>query len=427
MGTVLGCIADDFTGATDLAALLARSGFPVSLRIGVPAADDAETDAAAFEVIALKIRTQPAAIAIAQARDALIWLQGAGAKRFFWKYCSTFDSTDQGNIGPVAEMLMEKLGARQTIYCPAFPQNSRSVYMGHLFVGRQLLSESPMKDHPLTPMRQSDLVRLLQPQVRGDTGLIDRNTVLQGAGAIARELDKLAAGGVAHFVVDALSDNDLATIAAAVMDMPLVTGGSAIAGELPRLYVKYGLVAAPEENRQGMPQNGIDPGRIVLSGSCSAMTRKQIAHYSKKVASLRLDPLALADDGMETARNWLRQQPLDEPKLIYATAEPDDVRHAQEVLGPDKAGQIVEQALADLAVEAFSLGIRRFVIAGGETSGAVTETLGISRLEIGREIAPGVPWTYTTVQGERIALALKSGNFGSESFFTDAFQTLEAA
>ena len=426
MGTVLGCIADDFTGATDLAALLARSGVSVSLRIGVPAAGEPATDAAEFEVIALKIRTAPVANALKQAAHALGWLQQAGAQKIFWKYCSTFDSTDEGNIGPVAEMLMEKLGARQTIYCPAFPQNGRSVYMGHLFVGRQLLSESPMKDHPLTPMRQSDIVCLLQPQVRGGTGLIDRNTVLQGASAVSRELEKLAGYGIAHVVVDALSDNDLATISAAVMDMPLLTGGSAIAGELPRLYVKHGLVAAPEENRQTFRQE-IGPGQIVLSGSCSAMTRKQVAHYSAKVASLQLDPVALADDGTEAARNWLRQRSIEEPKLIYATAEPDAVRHAQEVLGLEKAGQVVEAALAELAEEAFSLGTRRFVIAGGETSGAVTEALGISRLEIGREIAPGVPWTYTTVQGEKVALALKSGNFGRETFFTDAFQALEAA
>lgn len=427
MAIVLGCIADDFTGATDLAALLARSGFPVSLRIGVPDASEPATDAAAFEVIALKIRNLVAENAIEQANHALTWLQDAGAKKIFWKYCSTFDSTEKGNIGPVAEMLMEKLGTQQTIYCPAFPQNGRSVYMGHLFVGRQLLSESPMKDHPLTPMRQSDLVRLLQPQVRGKTGVIDRHTVLQGAGSVTRELEKLAVDGVAHVIVDTLSDNDLATIAAAVMTMPLVTGGSAIAGQLLHLYVKHGIVAAPEQNRQTLLKDEIGPGQLVLSGSCSAMTRSQVMHYSTKAASLRLDPVALAKEGTEAARNWLRRQPVDQAKLIYATAEPDEVRHAQEVLGSEKAGLVVEQALAELADEAFSLGIRRFVIAGGETSGAVTEALGISRLQIGREIAPGVPWTYTTVQGERIALALKSGNFGEKTFFDDAFTTLEAA
>lgn len=424
MGTILGCIADDFTGATDLAALLARSGLPVTLRIGVPATDQDQTEAATFEVIALKTRTSPVADAVGQARQALAWLRHAGAARFFWKYCSTFDSTAEGNIGPVAEMLMSELCVAQTIYCPAFPENGRSIFMGHVFVGEELLSESPMKDHPLTPMRDSSLIRLLAPQVRGKVGLANRHTVLQGPEALKERLRSLAEEAVRHVVVDAVCDEDLRTIAAATADMSLVTGGSAVAGQLPRYYVERGLVAAPAAPRASTTVNG---GQIVLSGSCSAMTRSQVAYYLGQCASLRLDPVALAEKGVGPAREWLQRQPSDVPKLIYATAEPQEVRQAQERLGLEKASTVVETALANLAREAFGLGIRRFVAAGGETSGAITQALGVTRLEIGPEIAAGVPWIFAKVKGERVALALKSGNFGGETFFEDAFKLLEAA
>lgn len=423
MGTVLGCIADDFTGATDLAALLARSGLPVSLRIGVPSEDQDGTDAVAFEVIALKSRTAPVREAVGEARRAFAWLKRAGAMRFFFKYCSTFDSTAEGNIGPVAEMLMSELGTKQTIYCPAFPENGRSIFMGHLFVGEQLLSESPMKDHPLTPMRDSSLVRLLAPQVRGKVGLASRHAVAQGSVALKARLQSLSEDSIRHVIVDAVSDEDLRTIAAATADMPLATGGSALASQLPRFYVEQGLVAPPAVRQSMAAPKG---GQLVLSGSCSAMTRKQVARYAGRSVSLQLDPVALAAEGVGPAREWLQRQSSDEPKLIFATAEPEEVRQAQESLGLEKASRVVEDALADLAQEAFRLGIRRFVAAGGETSGAITQALGITRLSIGPEIAPGVPWTFADVGGERVALALKSGNFGGEAFFEDAFKLLEA-
>ncbi len=424
MALLLGCIADDFTGATDLAALLARSGLPVSLRIGIPPEKRDRSETAAFEVIALKCRTSPVEIAVEQARQALEWLRQAGASRFFWKYCSTFDSTAEGNIGPVADMLMAETGTAQTIYCPAFPENGRSVFMGHLFVGEQLLSESPMKDHPLTPMRDSSLVRLLAPQVAGAVGLANRNTVLKGAAALKARLEQLSGDNIRHVIVDAVCDEDLGTIAAASFDMPLLTGGSAIAGQLPRLYVEQGLAERPR-HRQALPKAA--GGQIVLSGSCSAMTRRQVATYAAQVASLRLDPIALAEGGATSACEWLRRQPDDAPKLIYATAEPDEVRRAQERLGREKAGQVVEEALSEVAREAFRHGTRRFVVAGGETSGAITQALGVTHLAIGPEIAPGVPWTFAAIEGEAVALALKSGNFGGETFFTDAFERLGAA
>ena len=424
MTTLLGCIADDFTGATDLAALLSRSGARVSLRIGVPDEPPSAGATAPFEVIALKIRTVPPAEAVAESLKALEWLRGAGAERFFWKYCSTFDSTADGNIGPVSEALMAELGAKQTIYCPAFPENGRGIFMGYLFVGEQPLSESPMKDHPLTPMRDSNLMRLLAPQVTAPVGLANRHAVARGADALRGRLSALAAEGVAHVVVDAVANDDLYVIAEACRDMPLMTGGSAVAMPLPELYVRDGLLSADREASE-LPAPG--RGSIVLSGSCSAMTRKQVAAYLGEAAGYRLDPLELARGGLQAARDWLAGQPAEAPKIIYATAEPREVKAAQDALGVDAAGTIVETAIAQLALDARGMGVRRFVVAGGETSGAVTKALGVRQLTIGPEIAPGVPWTFAGSGGETIALALKSGNFGAEGFFAEAFARLESA
>lgn len=420
--TLLGCIADDFTGATDLAGLLRRSGLPVSLRIGVPAAPPQDT--APFEVIALKIRTVPVEDAIVEARAALAWLKAAGADRFYWKYCSTFDSTAQGNIGPVAEALMADLGASQTIYCPAFPENGRRIFMGNLFVGRQPLAESPMKDHPLTPMRDSNLMRLLAPQVRGRVDLLDHDVVANGAGAIRQRLAALAGEGTAHIVVDAISQPDLDAIATATAGMALLTGGSALAMPLPRIYQAAGLLDAAAA-RSAQPS--IDKATLILSGSCSSMTRRQVAAYAASGAPrYRLDPLQLAQTGPQPALDWLAAQDFARAPLLYATAEPAEMRAAQEKLGTAQAGELVENALARAAIAARDRGARRFIVAGGETSGAVTQALGVTQLDLGAEIAPGVPWTFARSNGEAIALALKSGNFGAETFFTDAREKLDA-
>lgn len=423
MAILLGAIADDFTGATDLAGLLARSGCPVSLRIGLPQQDEPSDGLSPFEIIALKCRTVAVDDAVRQTRAALDWLARHGAQKFYWKYCSTFDSTDRGNIGPVSEALMAALGAGQTLYCPAFPENGRSIFMGHLFVGQDRLDESPMKDHPLTPMRDSSLLRLLAPQVKGKVGLANRLTVARGADALKVRFAELKGQGIAHVIVDAVADEDLATIAEASLDFPLITGGSALAMPLPALFARAGRLSVTGQRFSAPPVTG---GQIVLSGSCSAMTRRQVAHYEGRAACLRLDPLVLDAEGPGAALFWLRSQAPDQPKLIYATAEPEAVRAAQDRLGVERAGHIIEQALAELALEAFRLGIRRFVVAGGETSGAVASALGVSRLSVGREIAPGVPWTYARKDGEPVALALKSGNFGTEAFFSDAFDALEA-
>jgi len=423
MTTVLGCLADDFTGATDLAGLLARSGVKVSLRIGVP--DEPPADAAPIEVVALKCRTEPVAEAVTNCRTALAWLRATGAKRFFWKYCSTFDSTAEGNIGPVAEALMADLGVDQTIYCPAFPENGRSIFMGNLFVGRQLLAESPMKDHPLTPMRDSNLMRLLEPQVTRPVDLVDRLTVAKGAEALRAEIAKLAEVGVAHLVVDAVANEDLYVIAEACRDMALMTGGSAVAMPLPELYLKDGMLSA-DAVRPKAPK--LPQGAIVLSGSCSAMTRAQVARYIGSGApGFRLNPLKLAQDGPQAALDWFAMLDPGGAPIVYATAEPEDVSAAQNELGVARAGEIVEDALAKVAVAARERGTRRFVVAGGETSGAVTKALGVTRLDIGEEIAPGVPWNFCESCGHKIALTLKSGNFGTESFFEDALAKLEAS
>jgi uncharacterized protein YgbK (DUF1537 family) len=424
MAVVLGCIADDFTGASDLAAILARSGHKVGLRIGVPDRAEPHDDAAAFEVIALKCRTEPVAEALELTGQAADWLLARGARQLYWKYCSTFDSTADGNIGPVAEALMDRLGARQTIYCPAFPENGRSIYMGNLFVGDVPLAESPMKDHPLTPMRDSNLMRLLAPQVTGKVGHVPWQVVERGSDAVRNRLSELEAAGAAHVVPDAIRQDDLTAIAEAVTDFKLVTGGSALALDMPRLMEARGLV---EPAAGGIEQPTTGGGRLVLSGSCSAMTRAQVAAYAQTAASYKLDPLALAasGDALDEAVGWLRAQPVEADKLVYATAEPAEVAAAQDKLGRERAGAVVEQALARLAQEGFALGVRRFVVAGGETSGAVTQALGVDRLSVGREIAPGVPWCFATREGETFAITLKSGNFGAEDFFAKALSQLD--
>ena len=419
--TILGCIADDFTGATDLASLLARSGIKVSLRIGIPSEEPDVGKTAPVEIIALKCRSVETEQANKETTEALAWLKKSGAKRFFWKYCSTFDSTEQGNIGTVAEALMKEIGTDQTMYCPAFPENGRTVFMGHLFVGEQLLSDSPMKDHPLTPMKNSNLETLLKPQVKGKTGLVKQAYVSQGVDAVKTRFAELKNEGVAHIVVDAVANDDLFTIAKACAHMPLMTGGSAIAMPLPHVYKEQGLLSDNALSNENIKVSG---GNIVLSGSCSAMTRKQVSEFSKTAVAYQLNPLDIKENGIQGAKDWLSGQDINADKMIYATAEPETVEKIQKELGIEEAGLLVENALAELASYALELGVRRFVVAGGETSGAVTKALNVTQLTIGKEIATGVPWTYCQSGSEQIALALKSGNFGDEQFFSKAFKLL---
>ena len=421
MTTFLGCIADDFTGATDLASMLARSGVNVSLRIGVPLSTPENT--AEIEVIALKTRSISASKAIEESLSALKWLKEAGAKKYFFKYCSTFDSTAEGNIGPVSEALMNELKVDQTIYCPAFPENGRSIYMGNLFVGQKLLSESSMKDHPLTPMNDSNLMRLLSAQVSRRVGLADRIVVNSGVNSLKEKLISLKENDVPHVIVDAVADTDLDTIASACQDMDFITGGSALAMPLAEFYKASGKISA---NDNSFMNKKLNTGSIILSGSCSEMTIIQVKNFIQRgAAAFQLDPIDLAENGVKKVLDWLSSQDFTKNIIIYATSDPDTVKKVQAELGVDMAGKIVEQGLSECAIAARELGIKNFIIAGGETSGAITKALNLRQLDIGIEIAPGVPWTFSGKRNNQIALSLKSGNFGSEEFFTEALNKLE--
>ena len=421
MTTFLGCIADDFTGATDLASMLARSGVNVSLRIGVPLSTPENT--AEIEVIALKTRSISASKAIEESLSALKWLKEAGAKKYFFKYCSTFDSTAEGNIGPVSEALMNELKVDQTIYCPAFPENGRSIYMGNLFVGQKLLSESSMKDHPLTPMNDSNLMRLLSAQVSRRVGMADRIVVNSGVNSLKEKLISLKENDVPHVIVDAVADTDLDTIASACQDMDFITGGSALAMPLAEFYKASGKISA---NDNSFMNKKLNTGSIILSGSCSEMTIIQVKNFIQRgAAAFQLDPIDLAENGIKKVLDWLSSQDLTKNIIIYATSDPDTVKKVQAELGVDMAGKIVEQGLSECAIAARELGIKNFIIAGGETSGAITKALNVRQLDIGIEIAPGVPWTFSGKRNNQIALSLKSGNFGSEEFFTEALSKLE--
>lgn len=411
---ILGVIADDFTGATDVASMLVRSGMHTVQCIGVPDGPPPQADAV---VVALKTRTCPASEAVRQSLDALRWLQQAGARQFYFKYCSTFDSTAEGNIGPVAEALMQALGTDFAIACPAFPENGRTVYRGHLFVGDVLLSDSGMRDHPLTPMTDANLVRVLQSQVRAPVGLAPEAVVRQGPQALRSHLEALREAGHGFAVVDAIDNEALHSMAAACDGMPLITAGSGVALGLPQVYVRRGWLQADARAAQLAAVGG---RQAVLSGSCSQATRAQVAHWiAQGRPAFRLDPLLLAE-GRDTLEQGVAtwQTHADQPMLFYATAEPDAVKAAQQRLGVQGAGDAVEHAFSRLAQRLAQQGVRRFVVAGGETSGAVVQALGVDRLRIGPTIDPGVPWTRA--EGRELLLALKSGNFGGVDFFSKA-------
>ncbi|HTO46985.1 MAG TPA: 3-oxo-tetronate kinase [Burkholderiales bacterium] len=416
---LLGCIADDFTGATDLASMLVRAGMRTVQTIGVPA--DARLAAGADAVVvALKSRTIAAAEAVSQSLAALAWLRSGGARQIYFKYCSTFDSTPAGNIGPVGDALLDALGADFTIACPAFPENGRTIYKGHLFVGDLLLADSPMKDHPLTPMRDSSLVRVLAGQTERTVGLVEHRTVRRGGDAIRARFDELRAKGTAYAVVDALADEDLMAIGAACADLALVTAGSGIALGLPQNFFVAGLMQ-PRTDAARLAAAGGKPA--VLAGSCSAATREQVARMARRHPAHALDPVAEPDAARLAAKALSAIAPAleaGEPFLVYSTAEPSQVAAAQARLGAERAATLIEDALAIVAERLVASGVRRMVVAGGETSGAVVKALGVRALAIGPQIDPGVPWTASVGSEPRIALALKSGNFGAPDFFEKA-------
>lgn len=417
MTVLLGCIADDFTGATDLANTLVRQGMRAVQLFDVPTSKTPVPDTDAI-VVALKSRTAPVAEAVQQSLASLEWLKAAGARQFFFKYCSTFDSTPEGNIGPVADALLDALGAEQTIFCPAFPVNGRTLCHGHLFVGDQLLSESGMKDHPLTPMTDANLVRVLAAQTPHQVGLAPYTKVGAGSAALKWHLQQLREKGVRHVIADALSDADLTKIGLAVDDMALVTGGSGVALGLPENFRRAGLLEENDAADELPPAGG---HAAVISGSCSQATQAQVAEMQKTRPAFRIDPLALAtgQDLATEAIEWAAKLLPEDVPLIYATAAPDDVRAAQAELGRERAGALVEACLAKVAKGLVDHGVRRLIVAGGETSGSVVQALGIKGIRIGPQIDPGVPWTMS-LEKPHVALALKSGNFGSVDFFMKA-------
>ena len=414
---LLGCIADDFTGGTDLASTLAAAGMRAVQTIGVP--DDKIDDADAV-IVALKSRTAPREQAVAESVAALRWLQAQGCRQFFFKYCSTFDSTPAGNIGPVIDALMDALDVPLTIACPAFPENGRTVYLGHLFVGDQLLSDSSMKDHPLTPMTDANLVRVLQPQTRHRVGLIAHGTVAAGAAAIENACTSTGSGIA---IVDAITAGDLHAIGRACAGLRLVTGGSGVAEGLPENFRLAGLLKRHDADT-ALPQ--IDGPAAIIAGSCSAATNAQVAHWLKQRPGYRIDVrrLLAGDDIVGEALAWARKQGPQTPVLLYATSTPDEVRAVQEQAGVEQTGTQIEHALAEIAWALAQAGTRKFVVAGGETSGAVVKRLGIHALRIGPTIDPGVPWTSSTGT-DPVALALKSGNFGTVDFFEKALMRLQ--
>ncbi|NBQ74865.1 MAG: four-carbon acid sugar kinase family protein [Acetobacteraceae bacterium] len=416
MPLLLGCIADDFTGATDLANTLVKGGMTAVQVIGVPTGPLPEADAI---IIALKSRTAPVGEAVAQSLAACEALLDAGAKQIFWKYCSTFDSTDQGNIGPVADALLKRLGSGFALACPAFPTNGRTIYLGHLFVGNALLNESGMENHPLTPMTDANLVRVLGRQTDGAVGLVPFNTVEQGAAATRQAMMRLAEQGRRYAIVDAVTDQHLLAIGEAAAQHALITGGSGVAMGLPENFRRAGLLPARGNAASLPPMQGM---AAVVAGSCSRATLGQIGLARDHVPVLELDALATPDAAALTAQalEWVAGKlAADRPVVIAASAPPEKVAALQAKLGRDAAGALIETAMAAIAEGLVAQGVGRLVVAGGETSGAVVQRLGVTALRIGPEIDPGVPWTFAEPRG--LHVALKSGNFGARDFFLKAF------
>lgn len=409
---LLGCIGDDFTGSSDIANMLAKGGMAVTQFNGVPdapAASDVEAG-----VVALKSRTAPIQDAIDQSLRAAQWLLDQGCGQIFFKYCSTFDSTKVGNIGPVADALANLLAEDQVLFCPAFPATGRSVYQGNLFVGDVLLSESGMKDHPLTPMTDSDLRRWLQHQTKTCVKHIPYFVVRSGAEAIS---DFLNNAGEGFFIADAIEDDNLIALGKAAATRKLLTGGSGLALGLPENFREKGSIASSKPNWQGVQGDG-----IILSGSCSQATRVQVAKYAEKHPAMELtaEDILGASYTVEKVCDWIIEQ--EKTPLIYTSTDPSTVRAAQKKFGQEFIASTIETFFGDLAVLCFNRGIKRIVSAGGETSGAIVTSLGVKSMVIGPEIAAGVP-ALKDIDRD-LVLALKSGNFGDENFFEKALKVL---
>ena len=419
MNARIGCVADDFTGATDVAAALAKAGLATTLLLTGEAAR--EHDDAEAVVVALKIRSVPADQAVAGAGGVARDLLAGGCERIFFKYCSTFDSTDAGNIGPVGDCLLALTGARTMIVCPAVPAYDRTIYQGHLFVGSSLLSDTPMRNHPLTPMTDSSLVRLLGRQTNAGVGLVPLCTVRAGAQSVRAALRAAHETGCTFMVTDALCDADLDVVAAACVDSPLASGAAGLAASIGRALAARGAA----EHARAAPRV---PGyAAIVSGSASAQTRRQVADFTRHGATYVVDPPegegeAELEKAVSAAVGWAAPRLGQAPVLIAADTRPERIAALQQRLGVLRAGALMETVLAEIAFALVGLGVRKLLVAGGETSGAVASRLGLRRLRVGPLMAPGVPWNFAPGP---IAIGLKSGNFGPDDLFSRAFRQLD--
>lgn len=423
-GLVLGCIGDDYTGSSDLANALTRAGLRTLQTIGVPSGD-LELPEADAVVVALKSRSIAPEDAVAMALPARAWLKARGARHVMFKVCSTFDSTDRGNIGPVMDALIAAEGdAPAALVNCAFPENGRSIYFGNLFVGGVPLNESSMKDHPLNPMRDANLVRVLGRQSRTRVGLVSLEVVDLGEAAITARMAALKAEGFGAAIIDSALDRDLLPIGRAALNTPLSVGASGMGIGLARAFIEAGIVSpAGDDSWDASPVGG---KAACLSGSCSAATLAQVAQAEAWMPVLRLDTAALVSGAEEAERAiaWALPKLERGPVLIASTAPPDEVQALQARFGRDHAGHLIEQGMARIAEALAGAGVRKLIVAGGETSGAAVDRLGLKAFAIGPEIAPGVPVLRTVGGGQQMRLALKSGNFGGPDFFADALKLM---
>ncbi|MBY5583026.1 3-oxo-tetronate kinase [Rhizobium leguminosarum] len=421
MAIFLGSIADDYTGASDLANTLTKNGLRTVQTVGIPDPSLALPDVDAV-VVSLKIRSIPASDAVTAATSAERWLRQRGAGHVLYKICSTFDSTDAGNIGPVTEALSDAAGGGVVLVTPAFPETGRTVYLGHLFVGGQPLNESPLKDHPLNPMHDANLVRVLTRQSRNAVGLIDLACIAAGPGAVRARLNALRTADVTTVIADAIFERDLETLGEVALETPVSTGASGLGLGLARALVRSGRISSGGATTADAirPVGGLS---AIVAGSCSKATLRQLDVAERSMPVLRLDPerLLAGPDEIAAAISWAGDRISAGPVVVAASAAPETVSRLQSLYGREASGHAIETATSIITAELVERGVRRLVIAGGETSGAAVDRLAIPAFLIGPEIAPGVPVLRTigNAQGDML-LALKSGNFGGEDFFTAA-------
>jgi uncharacterized protein YgbK (DUF1537 family) len=421
---LLGCIGDDYTGSSDLANALTRAGLSTIQTIGVPS-DDLELPLADAVVVALKSRSIAPADAVAMALPAHAWLTGRGARHVMFKVCSTFDSTDRGNIGPVMDALIAAEGDPPLVLVnSAFPENGRSIYLGNLFVGGVPLNESPLKDHPLNPMHDANLVRVLGRQSTTRIGLVPLSVVEESEAAITARMAALKAEGFGAAIIDSVFDRDLPPIGRAALKTPLSVGASGLGIGLARALIEEGAVKPG--GTAAWDGSSVGGGAACLAGSCSAATLVQVAEAERWMPVLRLDTAALIEGPEEAARAiaWAQNRIGQGPVLIASTAPPDQVQALQARFGRERAGHAIEQAMAHIAEALAGAGVRRLIVAGGETSGAVVDRLGLKAFAIGPEIAPGAPVLRSSGGKPEMMLALKSGNFGGPGFFADALRLM---